>query len=217
MSRIGITQEQVFMAAQRLTDERHDVTVQAVRAMLGVGSYTTVTQHLRQWREQAKHVPSPTPPPEVQAMAAKTAASLWVVAHEQAQREIDAIKILTQEQVNQAQNQVQDGLHEIGRLEQQLQQSQHHTVEQHRQLERLREALNGAENQLAADRASHAHFAARLTEVKAELEHAQRINEEKIEECGRLRGELTARVALSPTPPQPDAKRKGSALVVDGG
>ena len=217
MSRIGLTQEQVFAAAQRLTDDKHEVTVQAVRAALGVGSYTTVTQHLRQWREQAKHVPSPTPPPEVHAMAAKTAASLWAVAHEQAQREIGAIKILTQEQIAQAQNQVQDGLQEIGRLEQQLQQNQHHAVDQQHQLDRLQEALKSAENQLAADRATHAHLVARLTEVKAELEQSQRINEEKIEECGRLHGELTARAALSPTPPQPDAKRKGSACAVDSG
>ena len=213
MSRIGITQEQVFTAAQHLTDEKRDVTVQAVRDALGVGSYTTVTQHLRQWREQAKSTASPTPPPEVHAMAAKAAASLWGVAHEQAQREIDGIKILTQEQINQAQNQVQDGLQEIGRLEQQLQQGQQHATDQQRQLERQREALNAAEQQLAADRATHDHLTARLTEVKAELEQAQRVNEEKIEECGRLRGELATR---SPPPPLPDSKRKGSAIPVDG-
>jgi hypothetical protein len=54
MSRNGITQAQVFDAAAELTTNQQPVTVQAVREALGAGSFTTITQHLRKWREETK-------------------------------------------------------------------------------------------------------------------------------------------------------------------
>ena len=144
MSRIGISQEQVFAVAQRLAHEKRDVTVHAVRDALGMGSYTTITHHLRQWREHSKPTPSAPPPPEVHAVAANAAVALWTVAHERAQRETEAVRKMSQEQINQAQSQTQDGLQEITRLEQHLQQSQQHNTEQQHHLEQTRQALTTA-------------------------------------------------------------------------
>jgi len=208
MSRIGINQEQVFAVAQRLTHEKRDVTVQAVRDALGVGSYTTITNHLRQWREHSKPAPSAPPPPEVHAVAANAAVALWTVAHELAQRDADAIRKMSQEEICRAQSQTQEGLQEIARLEQHLQQSQQHNAEQQHHLEQTRQALTTAEHRLAADRATNEHLTARLIEIKAELDQVSQAHEQRTEECGRLRGELASR-GLS------DIKRKGSVSSVE--
>lgn len=47
----GITYEQVALAAQKLLELGQSPTTKAVRAELGSGSQSTITKHLRQWRE----------------------------------------------------------------------------------------------------------------------------------------------------------------------
>lgn len=200
MSRHGITQDQVFTTAQKMADTQQPVTVQAVRAALGVGSYTTVSQHLRHWREQRHHAVPATPlPAEVEAAAATTVATLWAAACEHAQRETDVIRQTAHAQVNAAQVQTQDALQEITRLEQELYQSAQQRAEQTHQLDAARQALNVADNRYAADQATLEQLNRRIAELKLELDQAQALNERKAEECGRLRGELASRPASPPT------------------
>jgi hypothetical protein len=53
MPRNGISREQVVKAAERLQAHGQSVTVTAVRALLGeTGSYTTISGHLKTWRDQ---------------------------------------------------------------------------------------------------------------------------------------------------------------------
>jgi hypothetical protein len=53
MPRNGVSREQVVKAAEQLGAQGRPVTVTAVRALLGqTGSYTTISGHLKAWREQ---------------------------------------------------------------------------------------------------------------------------------------------------------------------
>jgi chromosome segregation ATPase len=51
MSRPGINYNDVATAAQQLADEGKNPTIEQVRLLLGTGSSTTITQHLRRWKE----------------------------------------------------------------------------------------------------------------------------------------------------------------------
>ena len=58
MARNGITREQVMAAAQTLAERGEAVTVTRVRRALGeTGSYTTISNYLKEWREQGDGQP----------------------------------------------------------------------------------------------------------------------------------------------------------------
>ncbi len=51
MARNGISREEVFEAAERLSNLQERVTVTRVRELLGnTGSYSTISQYLKEWR-----------------------------------------------------------------------------------------------------------------------------------------------------------------------
>jgi len=54
MGRPGITQSDVERAAIELKNEGKNPTVDNVRALLGTGSKSTITRHLREWKNQQK-------------------------------------------------------------------------------------------------------------------------------------------------------------------
>ena len=193
MSRTGITQEQVFATAQALADADHPVTLQAVRDALGAGSFSTISQHLRQWREEVRRrVPAPPWPSDVDAVATKAAATIWAVANEHARRELDALQQASQAQINAAQSQTQEALHEVVRLEGQLDHANQQSAEHARQSEILRTAASATEVVLAAQHATLDQLTARVAELKSDVERAHTATAQKAEECGRLQGELAA-------------------------
>ena len=61
MARSGITKEQVYEAAGALLEEGTVPTVQSVRERIGSGSYSTVSSHLAQWRQEHGQVPANIP------------------------------------------------------------------------------------------------------------------------------------------------------------
>src|SRR5262245_720932 len=134
MSRNGITQEQVFEAAASLLANQQTVTVQAVREAIGAGSFTTITPHLRQWREETKVIPTPAPlPPEVEVAANRAAISIWQAAETLMRREIETIKQATQYQINDYQRSFEEAIQEIARLERESQTHAQQIADQHTQ------------------------------------------------------------------------------------
>ena len=113
MSRPGVTQDQVFAAAQALADHAQPVTVQALREALGQGSFTTLSQHLRAWRSHSQTRFLPPLPPEIEAAAHKALTLVWTAASELAQREVQAARTATSAEIAQSQAQAQETLQEI--------------------------------------------------------------------------------------------------------
>lgn len=194
MSRNGITQAQVFDAAAELTATQQPVTVQTVREALGAGSFTTITQHLRKWREETKTLaPQPSiAPPEVEVAAARAAASIWRTAEELMRREIEMIKQAAQLQVQDCQRHNDEALQEIARLEREITLHSTQMADHADQLETLRNALTQSKAHLLAQASREKDLMDRLDELKIELTQARTAVEQKNETCALLRGELTA-------------------------
>ena len=201
MSRNGITQDQVFAAAQDLITAQQPVTVHAVREILGQGSFSTIAQHLRTFRSQTKEsaLPPAPLPPLVATTANRAIAAIWQAAQELAHREIEIIRQLAQAQLVDAQGQAEEAVQEVMRLEKQIQACTLAIADKTQQIEALNQALTQCENQIAAHLARNEQTSLRLTELRAELAEARAATEQKTEECGRLRGELAART-VAPTP-----------------
>jgi uncharacterized coiled-coil DUF342 family protein len=194
MSRNGITQAQVFDAAAELTTNQQPVTVQAVREALGAGSFTTITQHLRKWREETKTM-APQPivlPPEVEAAASRAAASIWRTADELMRREIEMIKQVAQLQMQDCQRHNDEALQEIARLEREIYLQSTQMADHTDQLETLRNALTQSKAHLLAQASREKDLLDRLDELKIELVQARAAAEQKNEACALLRGELAA-------------------------
>lgn len=88
MARQGVTQEQVFTAADELREEGIAPTVQSVRERIGSGSYTTINAHLSAWRKEhagAAVADIPAIPDKVQAAFAQ----IWATAARGAQEGLE--------------------------------------------------------------------------------------------------------------------------------
>lgn len=84
MARIGITYEDVQRAIDTLLQRQESPSVQKVREVLGTGSFTTISAHLREWRarrEERKDVPPARSMPEPLRQLAE---HLWEQAQETA-------------------------------------------------------------------------------------------------------------------------------------
>lgn len=90
---MALTKEQTLRAAERITERGERPTNAKLRAELGEGSYSTITEHMREWREAAKaekSAPEPEPeqdegpevPEEITAQAEAAATALAVAAWE---------------------------------------------------------------------------------------------------------------------------------------
>lgn len=87
MARTGITEQQVFEAAEALLQEGQGVTVSSVRERLGSGSYTTINAHLGKWRE-ANDNRRPADIPEIPPSVDNALRHVWALAWKEAQERI---------------------------------------------------------------------------------------------------------------------------------
>jgi DNA repair exonuclease SbcCD ATPase subunit len=84
MARQGLSEQQVFNAAQALLDEGQNITVASIRDKLGSGSYSTISSHLAKWRE-ANDNSKPADIPEMPASVDNALRHVWALAWKEAQ------------------------------------------------------------------------------------------------------------------------------------
>jgi len=129
MSRLGITFEQVELAAEKILAQGENPTIEKIRNLLGgTGSNTTLSKHLNEWRSQRlmatrDDLPAPHIPPDTVHAAVNRVwkeiheeASLQVQhTREQARAEIEAIKkqIDSLQQTNNSLTQERDSLQQF--------------------------------------------------------------------------------------------------------
>jgi len=193
MSRPGLTYEQVAHAADTLAAAGEAVTIPALRATLGAGSFTTISQHLRRWREQhrADHESLPTPlPAELDAVANKAVLSIWQTAYAIAKREVDALRLASQLQVADARREADETLLEALRLEDQVEQLTQKTASQADELKRSEIAVAQCQAEREAGLRRESELLAQVNELRADLMTARTQIEQRIQECGVLQGEL---------------------------
>lgn len=120
MARDGITQAQVFNAADQISASGQAPTVASVRTKLGTGSYTTITAMLRAWKanaETADDTPSDVPQ-EVTDALERAGQIVWQAAQAHFQQELKTLRADAAKAAAKAQQQIDEAFAEIDRLEQ---------------------------------------------------------------------------------------------------
>lgn len=84
MARSGVTYEDVQRAIDELLARGDAPSVQKIREILGTGSYTTISDHLRNWRQQREENRDVPPPRGMPAALQELAEGLWRQAQESA-------------------------------------------------------------------------------------------------------------------------------------
>lgn len=204
MSRSGITPEQVFAAASDVRDRGQTVSVQAVRQVLGAGSFTTIAQHLRAWRAHTEAPPPIALPPVIAAAATQALTAMWTAACTLARQEIDAVRAQAATETQAAQAATQEALQEVARLEACLHAAEVTLRDQASAIEQWRAQGAACEAAQAAYRATITERDARIAELKADLVDAHERHAQKSAECGRLLGVLAAQPpGPAPSSPHP--------------
>ncbi len=82
MARSGVTYEDVQRAIDDLLARDESPSVQKVREVLGTGSFTTINDHLREWRQRREENRDVPPPRGMPAALQELAEALWQKAQE---------------------------------------------------------------------------------------------------------------------------------------
>lgn len=104
MARTGISYADVRDAAESLLGRGLNPTIQRVRELLGTGSNTTISEHLKSWQQQRAETPQIALPPSVPETVLAALDSFWKIALQEAeaafdeQREIAAQAVVAAEQ-----------------------------------------------------------------------------------------------------------------------
>ncbi len=80
MARSGIRYEDVQEAAETLLGRGLNPTIQRVRELLGTGSNTTISEHLKHWQQQLAESPKAVLPPAVPETVMTALESFWKIA-----------------------------------------------------------------------------------------------------------------------------------------
>ena len=182
MARIGVQFQDIEKAALELHGSGKIPTVDGIRELLGTGSKTTITHHLRAWRakqdEAGGHLPH-----ELQALVT----GLWKRLHEQAdqrveevEKEHEAQRLALQQELTLLQQhytQLQQRLHhseESGALERlaklELEKQLHAVTQEHL---KLTERYQAALHQNETTKAENARLHQLAANMQANMEHYQ--------------------------------------------
>jgi len=180
MPRPGITREQVFEAAEHLTQTGHNPTVMAIRAHLGSGSPNTIGPHLADWKAQSDEAvakaASSLPEPVETAMR-----KVWGLALKQAQEQLEGERqALSATRKEIEQERVELGS-EIERLDTALEHAQSEVQKAAEALNAEREAHNQTKEKLQGEIADLRQEAPMARERAAHLEGQVSVLKERFE------------------------------------
>lgn len=171
MAREGITQAQVFNAADAISSTGQNPTVASVRAKLGTGSFTTITAHLRAWKEQVvTSEPEPSDvPEEVTAALGRAAEIVWKAANEHFARELAALRKAADDTTLKAYAEADEAREEIESLEKQLEIHSATMSAQEEDLKAFQNRVNALCHQLEQLKTERAELRAELKAADARI------------------------------------------------
>lgn len=85
MARSGIRYEEVKEVAETLLGRGLNPTIQRVREVLGTGSNTTISEHLKRWQQQMANAPRAVLPPVVPETVTTAMEAFWKIAVQSAE------------------------------------------------------------------------------------------------------------------------------------
>lgn len=180
MANVGITEEAVFAAAQELSRQGIDPTIQAVRDKLGTGSFTTVSKHLKAWEQKVKHI---LQTPKVPLDVMNYMNQLWAAAFREAQNLLESDKKAFQASQEKWEQEKVLVLHEIEKLEVEKTSASNRCKDLEKELER-REAQKKSDDEFTRK------FQAEIAKLQAKLEASEDRRKESTDRADRLENEL---------------------------
>lgn len=102
MARSGIRYEDVKDAAETLLSRGLSPTIQRVREVLGTGSNTTISEHLKHWQQRLAETPLAILPPAVPEVVMAALDAFWKTAVQQAETAFDEQRAIARQTVTAA-------------------------------------------------------------------------------------------------------------------
>lgn len=205
MAREGITQAQVFNAADQISTDGQQPTVAAIRTKLGTGSYTTITAMLRAWKQASTPADETLDVPQEVTEALQRAGQIvWKAAQDHFRHELATLKTDTAKAIAHANATAEEAFAEIARLEAAQEVMTDRADQAEAALAETREALRVKEVQLAAAHATIAATEARLKEQSAILSKFAAGTPLKVEPKTQVRRPNRTKAAPQPKPQPPD-------------
>ena len=201
MAREGITAAQVYNAADAISAAGQNPTVASIRAKLGTGSFTTITAHLRAWKEQVttSEPEASDVPEEVTAALGRAAEIVWKAANEHFARELAALRKAADDITLKAYAEADEARAEIERLEEVVENDRETITAQGEHVQSMTEHHTALRNLIETLKTERA-------ELRAELKAADARIKEQSDLLRRL---------VPETKTGPKAKRTTSEPVTD--
>lgn len=198
-----VTDQDVAVAAQALTNSGSKVSCRSVRDALGGGSMTDIAPALRKWKAaQAAKEGGPSAedlPLAVEEAMRQAAADILLVAQQEAEAQIEAMKHKAAEDVATVERERDDLVGELDGLTAELEGVKAANNALSQQLESLRAAQAAAESkaqaaavELAQGRAEVEAERSRREAAEGRASEQERTAREAIERAARMEGELAA-------------------------
>jgi chromosome segregation ATPase len=180
MARSGIRYEEVQAAAETLLARGLNPTIQRVRELLGTGSNTTISEHLKHWQQQLAAAPKVILPPAIPEAVAAALDAFWKIAVQHAEAAFEEHRVAAAQAIAAA-----DQARDVAIAEQQRAQSTASNLR--RELESTQAAIRDLADRLLVEQ-----------ERRAAAETAIQAAEQRIQAAAdtvaQIRAETTARV-----------------------
>lgn len=181
MARSGIRYEEVKDAAETLLSRGLSPTIQRVREVLGTGSNTTISDHLKRWQQRLAEAPLTILPPAVPETVMVALDAFWKTAVQQAEAAFDEQRTIAAQRVAAAEQTRDLALAES-------QQAHDAAAEMRRQWETLQITARDLADRLLVEQE-------RRTAAETAIAAAEQRVEAAIAAVAQIRAETEARVA----------------------
>lgn len=185
MARMGVQYEDVVEAALQLQRQGDSPTIQRIRDWLGTGSFTTISEHLKQWRDNQRNAtPLQQETQELPSSLINMAQQLWQQACLEADEKLQSYQQQADAEIRQALTDKQTALEEAQRMEEKtllIDKKNNELLadmkQQAAQLSRLEVQLENTSEQLASlkatSQAKQEAATQKISELEEELEKQQ--------------------------------------------
>lgn len=193
MSKPIATPEAIEAAILAIISEGKEPSIILIQERIGGGSFSTVKRGFDAWKQRRAHdaAAAPPAPAEIVDRGLGFVQELWALAHRQSQRDVDAVRTQSQEQVAQARAEAEEATQEVARLER-VESDQAVRIESlEAQLAESQRALGEARIQAARANDLERDLAA----VRGELSTMREKAQERSDQASRLMGERDAALA----------------------
>ena len=209
---MAMTSERIIETAEAITERGESPTLAAVRRELGGGSYTTISEVMKEWKAKrqaalalAAVVQVPTAVQEAMSQAAIT---VWTAATQQHAATLAAERETLKEERQRLEGERREAVELADQVSRELEQRQAEADQLRTALDTERQSLSETRTALAKAEAQAEERLAHVETLSGELAQVRQVAQEQASEAAELRGQLTALESLAdvkaekPKPPR---------------